>query len=134
MGTSREPVRIALRKLWSDRRHLDAPSTSSLRSQARLMPTRGRRGCSRTRKTSAPPSCRYYGQAGGDRLTELLKQHILIAVDLVAAAKAGDQQAFATHDARWTANIARTRNVSVWSQPQLAGEATCSTSWLCTSS
>ena len=29
----------------------------------------------------------------------------MIAVDLVAAAKAGDQPAFATHDARWTANI-----------------------------
>jgi hypothetical protein len=29
----------------------------------------------------------------------------MIAVDLVAAAKSGDQVAFATHDARWTANI-----------------------------
>ena len=29
----------------------------------------------------------------------------MIAVDLVAAAKAGDQAAFANHDARWTANI-----------------------------
>ena len=29
----------------------------------------------------------------------------MIAVDLVAAAKTGDQAAFATHDARWTANI-----------------------------
>ena len=47
----------------------------------------------------------FYGQAAGDRLTELLKEHILIAVDLVAAAKSGDQAAFATHDARWTANI-----------------------------
>lgn len=29
----------------------------------------------------------------------------MIAVDLVAAAKSGDQAAFAKHDARWTANI-----------------------------
>jgi hypothetical protein len=28
----------------------------------------------------------------------------MIAVDLVAAAKSGDQAAFAKHDARWTAN------------------------------
>jgi hypothetical protein len=47
----------------------------------------------------------YYGQAGGDRLTELLKEHIMIAVDLVAAAVSGEQAAFARHDARWTANI-----------------------------
>ena len=66
---------------------------------------RGRRACSATRRTSAPPSAGFYGQAAGDRLTELLKEHILIAVDLVEAAKTGDQAAFATHDARWTANI-----------------------------
>ena len=49
----------------------------------------------------------FYGQAAGDRLTDLLKEHILIAVDLVEAAKTGDHAAFATHDARWTANIER---------------------------
>jgi len=47
----------------------------------------------------------YYGDAAGSRLTELLKEHILIAVNLVAAAKSGDTDAFTTHDARWTANI-----------------------------
>ena len=47
----------------------------------------------------------FYGQAAGDGLTALLKEHIMIAVDLVAAAKSGDKAAFATHDARWTANI-----------------------------
>ena len=46
----------------------------------------------------------YYGQAAGDRLTALLKQHILIAVDLVAAAKAGQQDQFQQHDQRWTQN------------------------------
>ncbi|MDD1743641.1 MAG: hypothetical protein LUO85_03350 [Methanomassiliicoccales archaeon] len=45
-----------------------------------------------------------YGQAAGKKLTELLKQHIMIAVDLVAAAKAGDNAKFAEHDKRWTAN------------------------------
>src|SRR5262249_54661767 len=32
----------------------------------------------------------YYGQAAGVKLTELLKAHISIAVDLIRAAKAGD--------------------------------------------
>ncbi len=34
----------------------------------------------------------------------LLKQHILIAVDLIAAAKAGQQEKFQEHDQRWTQN------------------------------
>ena len=46
----------------------------------------------------------FYGQEAGDRLTALLKQHILIAVDLVAAAKAGQQEQFQQHDQRWTQN------------------------------
>jgi hypothetical protein len=46
----------------------------------------------------------FYGQAAGDGLTALLKQHIMIAVDLVAAAKSGDQAEFAKHDGRWTDN------------------------------
>jgi hypothetical protein len=49
----------------------------------------------------------YYGDAAGGQLTDLLKQHIMIAVDLVAAAKSGDQEAFARHDARWTENAAQ---------------------------
>jgi hypothetical protein len=45
-----------------------------------------------------------YGKAAGKQLTDLLKQHILIAVDLVAAAKAGDQKKFQTFDKKWEDN------------------------------
>lgn len=45
-----------------------------------------------------------YGQTAGKRLTGLLRQHILIAVDLVDAAKANDTPKFAEVDKRWTAN------------------------------
>lgn len=48
----------------------------------------------------------FYGAEAGGQLTELLKQHILIAVDLVAAAKADDQENFAAQDRRWTENAA----------------------------
>lgn len=48
----------------------------------------------------------FYGEDAGARMTDLLKQHILIAVDLVAAAKSGNEKNFATHDQRWTQNAA----------------------------
>jgi len=46
----------------------------------------------------------YYGAAAGQQLTELLREHILIAADLIAAAQAGDQAAVTAQQARWTAN------------------------------
>ena len=46
----------------------------------------------------------FYGTAAGDELTRLLREHILIAADLIAAARAGDQAALEDAQARWTAN------------------------------
>jgi hypothetical protein len=46
----------------------------------------------------------YYGAEAGKKLTALLKDHILIAVDLVAAAKAGDTEKLTDADKRWHAN------------------------------
>ena len=46
----------------------------------------------------------FYGRAAGNALTQLLRQHILIAADLIGAAKAGDQAKLADAQARWEAN------------------------------
>jgi hypothetical protein len=46
----------------------------------------------------------YYGEAAGDQLTALLTDHILIAVDILEAAKAGDGDALADARARWSSN------------------------------
>jgi hypothetical protein len=46
----------------------------------------------------------FYGRAAGNQLTALLRQHILIAADLIAAAQAGDQGKLAEAQARWQAN------------------------------
>ena len=46
----------------------------------------------------------FYGRAAGKRLTGLLRGHILIAVDVLTAAKAGDAPGLAQAQARWTRN------------------------------
>jgi len=45
-----------------------------------------------------------YGEAAGTKLTALLKEHILIAVDLVKAAKEGNKEATEAADKKWYKN------------------------------
>ena len=46
----------------------------------------------------------FYGRTAGAALTKELRTHILIAADLIAAAKAGDAAQVAAEQARWRAN------------------------------
>jgi hypothetical protein len=46
----------------------------------------------------------FYGAAAGKQLTALLKEHILIAADLIGVAQKGDQDEVAAQQARWTKN------------------------------
>jgi hypothetical protein len=46
----------------------------------------------------------YYGKAAGKELTKQLRAHILIAADVIAAAKAGDSAKLADAQARWVKN------------------------------
>lgn len=46
----------------------------------------------------------FYGEDAGNKLTALLKEHILGAADLLAAAKANDQPGVAKEKARWYKN------------------------------
>jgi hypothetical protein len=46
----------------------------------------------------------YYGDAAGNQLTALLKDHIVLAAQLINAAKAGDQSAVEQAKARWYGN------------------------------
>jgi hypothetical protein len=46
----------------------------------------------------------FYGEAAGNELTRQLRLHILIAADVVAAARAGNQAELADAQARWVSN------------------------------
>jgi hypothetical protein len=105
MATHAEPVRLALRKLWSDhviwtREYIVAAVASTPDAEAaagRLL---------RNQDDIGAAIVPFYGEAAGQALTSLLRNHILIAVDLVAAARSGDDAAFEKHDARWADNAA----------------------------
>jgi hypothetical protein len=92
-----------MRKLWSDhvvwtRLYIIAAAAgdaSASTASARLL---------RNQEDIGNAIVPYYGAAAGTKLTDLLKQHILIAVDLVTAAKAGDNAKVADADRRWHAN------------------------------
>jgi hypothetical protein len=99
-------LRSAMRRLWTDhviwtRMYIvaavaDGPlADDGAASAARLLRNQDDIG-----RAVVP----FYGKEAGAQLTDLLKQHILIAVDLVAAAKSGNQAKFQEEDDRWTRN------------------------------
>jgi hypothetical protein len=49
----------------------------------------------------------FYGRAAGTELTRLLREHITVAADVIAAAKAGDGAKLASAQAAWQANADR---------------------------
>src|SRR5262245_48772822 len=46
----------------------------------------------------------YYGEAAGKKLASLLRDHILVAAEVVSAAKAGNGEPLAIAQAKWQAN------------------------------
>jgi hypothetical protein len=98
-------LQTAMRKLWADhvlwtRQYIVSAILNDPSAQAasvRLLKNQEDMG------NAVVP---YYGAAAGAKLTDLLKQHILIAVDLVTAAKAGDAAKQADADKRWHQNAA----------------------------
>jgi hypothetical protein len=93
----------ALRRLWTDhvvwtRSYVvaavaDAPDTAT--AAERLL---------KNQEDIGAAVVPFYGKDAGAALTDLLKQHIMIAVELVTAAKAGETARFEEQDALWTKN------------------------------
>ncbi len=102
-AATKEDLRAAMRKLWED--HItwtrlyivsalaDAPDLKA--TTDRLLQNQADIG------NAVKP---FYGDAAGDKLTGLLRQHILIAADIVAAAKAGDKAKLDSSKTRWATN------------------------------
>jgi len=96
-------LRTALRKLWADhaiwtRQYIVAFASDGQDTGAAA--TRLLKNQEHIGNAIVP----LYGELAGARLTDLLKQHILIAVDLLTAAKAGDDAEFQRQDQRWSQN------------------------------
>ena len=97
-------LRAAMRKLWSDHviwtreyvvAAIDGPPPAADAAAARLM---------KNQEDIGNAVASYYGAEAGSKLTSLLKEHIQIAVELVAAAKAGQQDKMKAADAKWHQN------------------------------
>ena len=96
-------LRTGMRALWEDHVYWTRMAVISLTENlpdtkatvARLLQNQAQSGAAITP---------YYGAAASQKLASLLRQHILIAADLVAAAKSGDTSAVSHQQARWRAN------------------------------
>jgi hypothetical protein len=66
----------------------------------------------------------FYGDAAGNQLTALLKGHIGIAVDLLKAAKAGDEGAFQSANTAWYANANEIADFLAQANPRYWPQAT----------
>jgi hypothetical protein len=103
MGDKTWSLKAALRRLWADhviwtRQYVVAAVGNTPDAEAaagRLL---------KNQEDIGGAVALYYGTAAGTALTVLLKQHILIAVELIEAAKVGDNKRFAAEDAKWTRN------------------------------
>jgi len=96
-------LRTGMRRLWADhaiwtRQYIIAAVAGTPDAQAaaeRLL---------RNQEDIGNAIVPYYGEEAGAALTMYLKDHILIAVDLVAAAKEGNTVRFNIFDRKWTRN------------------------------
>jgi len=140
----KQPVRVALRQLWSDHvvwtRLYIIEAVDRAPISAELVPAAGNPigdlttalGGGVPIKSAADAAAvrllknqedigdaikPYYGAGAGDQLTKLLKEHIVIAVNLVENAKAGDNDTFAVNDKKWDDNIRQIASLLAGANP-----------------
>jgi hypothetical protein len=101
--TSKASFQDAMRRLWSDHvAYTRLFITSAAAGAADKDLTAQRLLQNQTDIGNAVAG--FYGKAAGDKLTSLLKDHILIAANIVGAAKAGDNAKVTSENNRWKQN------------------------------
>jgi hypothetical protein len=96
-------LRTDMRKLWED--HITWTRLAIISLTTNSPDTEATVGRLLQNQTDIGDAVKpFYGNAAGDQLTALLKQHILIAADLIAAAQAGDGPKLADEQVSWVAN------------------------------
>jgi hypothetical protein len=96
-------LRAGLRRLWTDHVVWTRAYVVAAVADAPDAPTAAER-LLKNQEDIGAAVVPFYGQEAGDALTNLLKQHIMIAVELIAAAKAGDTKRFEEQDDLWKKN------------------------------
>src|SRR5262245_32872456 len=96
-------LKMAMRKLWEDHivytRNYIISALAGLEDEAKIAER-----LLRNQDDIGAAIKPYYGDAAGKQLATLLRDHILIAAEIVAAAKAGAMDQVAAGQKKWTAN------------------------------
>jgi hypothetical protein len=96
-------MRLDMRKLWED--HITWTRLFIVSAEAGAPDTNATAGRLLQNQVDIGNAIKpFYGDAAGDQLTALLKDHILTAADLLTAAKAGDNAKVATTKTKWYTN------------------------------
>jgi len=96
-------LRTDMRKLWED--HITWTRLAIISLESGTPDTEATVGRLLQNQTDIGDAVKpFYGNAAGEELTRQLRSHILIAADVIAAAKAGDGAKLADAQARWVAN------------------------------
>jgi hypothetical protein len=120
-------LRTDMRKLWED--HITWTRLAIISLESGTPDTDATVGRLLQNQTDIGNAVKpFYGQAAGNELTKQLRQHILIAAELIAAAKAGDQAKLADAQARWQQNadgiaaLLHSVNPRYWKLPVMEAE------------
>jgi hypothetical protein len=96
-------VRMAMRKLWEE--HITYTRNYIISALAGLPDSDAIAKRLMTNQDDIGNAIKpYYGDAAGDKLAALLRDHITIASEVVKAAKSGDKAKLADAQKRWSAN------------------------------
>jgi hypothetical protein len=102
-ATSAADVKMAMRKLWED--HITYTRNYIISALAGLPDADAvAKRLLKNQDDIGDAIKPYYGEDAGKKLSALLRDHILIATEVVKAAKAGNQQQLADAQKKWSAN------------------------------